>query len=460
MNVIFLSQEAVGPVKSGTSARLLELAHATSQSLNTFLCDLSDPLSHSLYRVRPDASSHSLELIDRRQGQRIAQNEPAVCVAQSSHPINGWIQARGTTETYIVLDFYCCFWFENIVASAKNGRFSDTQYRHDIYRLATNIKLADHFLVATQGQRTLLIGMLTILGLTPPMVMKSDPTLDSRSSIVPFGIPEQFPDTSPENVYTYLPGVADSAKVLVWGGGLHDWLDAEAIVQAMALVHSERQDIVVLFAAAQSHPDRGRSNEAARVAQLAQNLGLLGRTVFLNDGWVPYVKRAQYLTGAMAGIVTHRKHLETEFSFRTRVVDYLWAGLPVITTEGDHFANEVETHNIGVVCRSDNPRDLSTQILGLVKKLETPKVFDERISLYRKRYTWTIVSKPLVQFCRNPLHAQRSATIAPTQAPWAGRQLNRLQILLSMIRQGQRKVALNLTSNFLMSRLKRFLRAF
>jgi len=448
LNVIFLSQEAVGPIKSGTSARLLELAHATSQSLNTFLCDLSDPLSHSLYRVNPDASSHSLELIDRRQGQRIAQNEPAVCVAQSSHPINGWIQARGTTETYVVLDFYCCFWFENIVASAKHGRFSDTQYRHDIYRLATNIKLADHFLVATQGQRTLLIGMLTILGLTPPMVMKTDPTLDSLISIVPFGIPEQFPDTSPENVYTYLPGVADSAKVLVWGGGLHDWLDAEAIVQAMTLVHSERQDIVVLFAAAQSHPDRGRSNEAARVAQLAQNLGLLGRTVFLNDGWVPYVKRAQYLTGAMAGIVTHRKHLETEFSFRTRVVDYLWAGLPVITTEGDHFAHEVATHNIGVVARADDPTHLAAQILNLAVAHEAPEIFEKTISLYRRHFTWAIVTKPLLQFCAHPVHARRSRTVNPVQPTWTAQQQNRFVVFIHFLKQRNYRTAAKLLYSF------------
>jgi hypothetical protein len=39
------------------------------------------------------------------------------------------------------------------------------------------------------------------------------------------------------------------------------------------------------------------------------------------------------LREADIGVSLHREDVETRYSFRTRVLDYLWAGLPIITTE-------------------------------------------------------------------------------------------------------------------------------
>ena len=45
------------------------------------------------------------------------------------------------------------------------------------------------------------------------------------------------------------------------------------------------------------------------------------RHVFFND-WIPYEQRAAYLHEADLGVSTHRLHLETHLSFRTRMLDY------------------------------------------------------------------------------------------------------------------------------------------
>ncbi len=56
--------------------------------------------------------------------------------------------------------------------------------------------------------------------------------------------------------------------------------------------------------------------------------GALGTSVFFNPDWVAYEDRGDYLLEADAGVSTHFAHIETEFAFRTRILDYLWAGLP------------------------------------------------------------------------------------------------------------------------------------
>ena len=44
---------------------------------------------------------------------------------------------------------------------------------------------------------------------------------------------------------------------------------------------------------------------------------------------------ANFLLEADIGVSTHVDHVETAFSFRTRILDYLWAVPPVVTTTGD-----------------------------------------------------------------------------------------------------------------------------
>ncbi|NJP07416.1 MAG: glycosyltransferase family 4 protein, partial [Chloroflexaceae bacterium] len=67
---------------------------------------------------------------------------------------------------------------------------------------------------------------------------------------------------------------------------------------------------------------------------LADELGLRDTTVFFNDHWVPYTERGRYLLEADIGISTHLEHIETRFAFRTRVLDYIWAGLPMVVSDG------------------------------------------------------------------------------------------------------------------------------
>ena len=66
-----------------------------------------------------------------------------------------------------------------------------------------------------------------------------------------------------------------------------------------------------------------------------------------NDGWVPYEERGAWLLEADIGVSAHHDHLETRFAFRTRIVDYLWAGLPVVATRGDALGDWVANGGLG-----------------------------------------------------------------------------------------------------------------
>ena len=78
---------------------------------------------------------------------------------------------------------------------------------------------------------------------------------------------------------------------------------------------------------------------ATEARALADGLGLAGTHVFFNEGWVDYESRQDYLLEADIGVSAHIDHLEASLSFRARILDYLWAGLPVVATRGDVLAD-------------------------------------------------------------------------------------------------------------------------
>ena len=74
------------------------------------------------------------------------------------------------------------------------------------------------------------------------------------------------------------------------------------------------------------NPDVPAMAMANHSRELAEQLGLTGRHVFFNETWVPYQDRADLLLDADIGVSCHFDHIETEFSFRTRILDYPLGG--------------------------------------------------------------------------------------------------------------------------------------
>ena len=103
---------------------------------------------------------------------------------------------------------------------------------------------------------------------------------------------------------------------------------------------------------------------------LADELGLAGRNVFFNEGWVDYSERQNFLLEANVGVTVHFDSAETRFSFRTRALDYLWAGLPIVATDGDAFAELIEREGLGLTVPAEDPEALEEALYRLLTDWE------------------------------------------------------------------------------------------
>ena len=132
-----------------------------------------------------------------------------------------------------------------------------------------------------------------------------------------------------------------------------------------------------------------------KAIQKAKKLGLLDKSVFFNEGWVPYEERQGYLLDADAGVSMHYDHLETRFSFRTRILDYIWAGLPIIATQGDSFAEVIEEDKLGEVVRYNDSGSIAQAIQTLASDKALRQQIKVNIRSIQKRYYWQECVKPI-----------------------------------------------------------------
>lgn len=308
----------------------------------------------------------------------------------------------------MVVDIYSPIVFENL----ENNAGLDITERHRVNRrdlvvLADQIRDGDFFVCASTRQRDFSLGMLTALGRVNPTSYSQDRSLNNLIGIVPFALPGDRPCHTKDVLKGVRPGIEREDKVLIWGGGVWEWFDPLSLIRAVCSVVRTHPEVKLLFLG-KGHPS-AELNDALpmtvyeRAVLLSREMGLYGRHVFFNDEWVPYDERANYLLEADVGVSAHRDYVENLFSFRTRILDYVWAGLPMVVSGGDSASEEiVRPYGLGHVVPPGDVDGLARAITEMVEIPELETSYRARFDHIRQALTWDKAVEPLVTFCRHP----------------------------------------------------------
>jgi glycosyltransferase involved in cell wall biosynthesis len=279
-------------------------------------------------------------------------------------------------------------------------------------KLLDALRHGSFFICASERQRDLWIGAMLAAGLLTPAVYERDATLRSVLDVVPFGLPGSPPvATGTGGARRRFPGIGADERIVLWNGGLWGWLDAPAAIRALAVVRSQGIAARLVMMGASAEGGAGAAVAEARAE--AERLRL-GDAVLFNDRWVPYAERADWLLEADCAISTHRDHLETRFAFRTRLLDCLWAGLPVVCTGGDALADLVADQDLGATAR---PGDDEAIAAGLARVLAKGRGhYEARLRTAAAGFTWQRVAEPLARHVAEPAARRLGAAgLAPLE---------------------------------------------
>ena len=391
--ILIVSQHRVGTRMAGPAIRYYNFARELAKT-------------HAVTLMVPapaDIAMEGIEVVEARfHGGRAFPGFAAqfdVVVAQHLLP---WTMRKLAKEPIrVIYDLYDPFLFENLglfAVQETSKRYQDSLLRANSLTQEIALATGDAFICASDRQRDLWLGVLGSLGRLTRDEYRRDPSLRALIDVVPFGLPAEPPVKREPVLKGVVPGIAAEDRVLLWGGGIWNWFDPLTPIRAVARLAQRRDDVKLYFLGVQHpHPETEEMGMEAAAVALAEELGVLDRSVFFNRGWVPYERRADFLLEADLGISAHFDNIETRFAFRTRMLDYLWAGLPVVTTRGDVLAEVVEERGLG---RPIAEGDLDGWVRAIEQLLDDEAEYEaaaRAVADVRGQYAWPRAIRPLAE---------------------------------------------------------------
>jgi glycosyltransferase involved in cell wall biosynthesis len=425
--LLIISHETIGPKMAGPGVRCLEMARAMLPHCRVTLAAPG----------HPEASVPGLTLLGY---ETEADLEPAINAAGAVLAIGQLVSRMPRLRQLdrpLIVDWYDPFEIEKLAlaptVAPEHRPLADRETHLDLNLQA---RAGDFYLCASERQRDLWLGILLACGRLNLQTAADDPQLRSLLAVVPFGLPSAPPVHTRPVLKGVVPGIAADDKVLYWGGGLWQWFDPLTLLEALARITTRRSDVKLFFAAGLHFDTRTVPAMPiyAQVRQWATELGLLDQHVFFGD-WVPYAERANYLLEADLGVSLHGAGLETRYAFRTRLLDYFWAGLPMVVTSGDPLSEVVEQHQLGRVVSPGDVDAVAATILDLLAQPGLRPGLAGRFAGVGEAYTWERVVQPIARFMEQPRFAPDARQALEGLEPAA--RVKQLEETLRVINQGR-----------------------
>jgi GT2 family glycosyltransferase/glycosyltransferase involved in cell wall biosynthesis len=413
--ILVATRDVLEERMAGPAIRAWQIASALSREhdvelVTTSACSLNDP-GFRVRRVTPRDFPRAVDWCD-------------VLIVQG-HMLR-WHPVLRYNHKVVVIDLYDPFHLE-ILEQARDQDPSDRLFlsRASTEVLNEQLERGDFFLCASEKQRDFWLGQLAAVGRINPVTYDRNERLDTLINVVPFGISDEPPQHTRPVLRGIVPGIGPDDKVILWGGGIYNWFDPLTLLRAVDKLRG-RVDNVRLYFLGLRHPNPevGEMRMTEDAIALADELGLIGTHVFFNRGWVPYEDRQNYLLEATIGVSTHLDHVETAFSFRTRVLDYLWASLPIVATAGDSLADLIKAEGLGLTVRAGDVDALEGALFRLIDDEGFHAACRENLARVAPEFQWSVVLRPLLEFCRDPVRAPDLCdpdTAAVVRSPLRGR---------------------------------------
>lgn len=394
-SVLVACSNQVGASMAGPAIRAWEMARLLQEAghdVALLASSVSQPPTAS-FRVDPA----------NKQTVAAAVNRADIVIAQG--PITSHYPDLLWSSRHLVVDLYDPYPLETLEAFAGSAPSErEAQHWPALATLVLQLRCGDLFLCSHERQRDLWLGALLLCGRVNPNTHAQDHLLNKLLEVAPFGIPRREPRPGARPLMRGVwPSFDGDAKIALWAGGIYNWFDPLSLIRAWPAVMEAVPSARLAFLGLRHPNPTGPEMSMARAAlRLAEDLGLRDRGVVFNPEWVPYEAREAYLLEADVGVSTHFEHLETRYSFRTRYLDYIWAGLPMVTSEGDPFAAWIRDHGAGSVVAPEDPAAIAAALGALLADDASRRDAAARIRAARPELWWEAALAPLLRYCESP----------------------------------------------------------
>lgn len=398
--ILLITFDVIGPRIGGSAIRVLGLARA--------LADAGHQPTIAAVRVEEGHPDQPFPIRPFDSTNPRGALEPLLKAAAAVVlPLHALVRLPFLRNASIplVFDIYDPVLLELMETAPDAPESATEDMRSHVRFLNQVLRRGDFFICASERQRDFWLGGLAA-NERIPVSTTAGPELRDLIDVVPFGIDPTPIGPAPAgrlSLTAAIPTLAGAERIVVWPGGIWDWTDPQIVLNAMRILAKSSPGIHLVFFAG-THPGAGHveTSAAKEMRARANKFQLCGRSVHFIDDYVAYAERGRYLAECVAAVSTHRSNLESRFAYRTRILDCLWAGLPIVCTEGDVMADMVAQHGFGIVVPPENSEALAEALERISNDGKFAASCRARIVAHRHLFDWNDAVEPLIRFCAHP----------------------------------------------------------
>lgn len=297
-------------------------------------------------------------------------------------------------EVQLILDAYVPIYVEVAARESNDIDNEYLAYLRDIKNFNHVLRRGDYFLCANDTQKTLYIGVLASLGIINPRSYREE-----RIIVAPFGI-HDVPPAAARNPYKEL-GIKKSDFTLMWFGGLYPWFRIEELLQAILRLSKNKDFKFVIVGGKNpfnSSPDFVKQYE--KTLAFATKHKLIGSSVFFVD-WVDFDDRINWFRHADMVISLNQPGQENGFSWRTRVMDFVWGELAILTNGGDPLSEELIAAEAAIRLPELSSEAIVREVQRLYTNREQLKAIRTKVAGLKDKYYWPTICKPIAELIKS-----------------------------------------------------------
>lgn len=398
--VLIVTPEPIGEKMAGPAVRASHIARVLGETHDVVLASLkaswASPITERPVRAAEDVDVSAFD----------------AAIVQGSALLH--LPELAKSDIPLVVD-----WFDPFHLEAQHRGRSDPIRRRDLIEGARQTLMqqairGDFFICSNEAQRAHWLGWLAHAGRVNAVTSDSDRSMRSLLDVAPFGTAaEPIGEATP--LRDAFDEIGSDDPVLLWAGGLHDWLDPVTVVDSLPVLLERHPDARLVFMAG-PHPNTAVEEMGVRGDAIARarELKLFGTHVLFATNWIDYSERLTWFADADIGVVAHGQHLETMLSHRTRLLDHLTAGLPTISTSGDPLSAQLQTHEAAVTVAPLDSRALANSASQLLRDDVLMEEMERNSLALAADLRWESTLAPLVNWLEAPHPApDRVAGVVP-----------------------------------------------
>lgn len=284
---------------------------------------------------------------------------------------------------------------------AKAACYGDNTLLRNYYMSQIRVlDRSDAFSVVSAPQGMALVGELGLRGR-----LNSETSGFPFYSVIPIAFNECPLPTGPPAFRG--KDVPEDAFVILWSGGYNTWTDAAFLFRVLEQVMAADPSVVFLSTGGQMQ------NQDEKTYPMFQKLveGSPFKARYHLKGWLPLEEATGYYHWADVGINVDRDIYEVRLGSKNRILDWMRAGLPAVTTGLTELGETLGRENLCYLYHPGDEGGLVSLLLRLSTERDTLQGLRETIITFGKDYfSAARTTESFREWVKNPVRAPDAGT--------------------------------------------------